>query len=143
MERKLLASVLGIAMVLAACGGGETMEDGAPAGEMEDAEPLEEGDKGQANADVPEAQSGEASEVLSNGGATAFVFNEAGEWDVFCELHPSMETKVIVEEGAEINGEASLAMEEMAFSESSITVAPGTVVTWTNADTADHNVAFK
>lgn len=143
MGRKWLVSVLGIVLVLSACGGGEAVEEEAVTGETEDAEPLEEGDKGQAYADVPEAQSGEASEVLSNGEETAFVFNETGEWNVFCELHPSMEMKVIVEEGAEISGEASVAMEAMAFSEPSITVAPGTAVTWTNEDTVDHNVAFK
>lgn len=133
---------LGIVLVLASCGG-ETDEQEAQTGEMEDAEPLEEGDKGQADSDVPSAQSGEASDVLGNGEATAFAFSEAGEWHVFCELHPSMEMTVIVEEGAETSGEASLSMEDMAFSEQSITVAPGTVVTWTNEDTADHNVAFK
>lgn len=145
MGNKRWMLLLGFMLVLGACGddGGGAVEEEAPAEEMENGAPLEQGDKGQATADAPEAQSGEASEVLANGEATRFVFNEAGQFEAFCELHPSMEMTVIVEEGAETSGEASVSMEDMAFSEQTLTVAPGTIVTWTNEDTAQHNVAFK
>jgi hypothetical protein len=54
-----------------------------------------------------------------------------------------MKMKVIVEEGASTSGEVSLDLADYAFSEESITVAPRTVITWTNQDSAQHNVAFE
>ncbi len=93
--------------------------------------------------DAPEAASGEASQLLSKGDMTSFAFNEAGEFNVYCEPHPVMKMKVIVEEGASTSGEVALELADYAFSEESITVAPGTVITWTNQDSAQHNVAFE
>jgi plastocyanin len=93
--------------------------------------------------DAAEAASGEASPLLSKGDMTSFVFNEAGEFNVYCEPHPVMKMKVIVEEGASTSGEVALELADYAFSEESITVAPGTVITWTNQDSAQHNVAFE
>lgn len=92
--------------------------------------------------DAAEATSGEASPLLKKGGMTSFVFNETGEFKVFCEPHPVMKMTVVVEEGATTSGEVALDIADYAFSES-ITVAPGTVITWTNLDSAQHNVAFE
>lgn len=92
--------------------------------------------------DAAEAASGEASPLLKKGDMTSFVFNEPGEFKVFCEPHPVMKMTVVVEEGATTSGEVALDIADYAFSEN-ITVAPGTVITWTNQDSAQHNVAFE
>ena len=139
-------------LVLAACG----EEDAQPAGnepveeEMETSEEVveeevveEEATEEEPMTDAAEAASGEASQLLSKADMTSFVFNEAGEFNVYCEPHPVMKMKVIVEEGAATSGEVALDLADYAFSEESITVAPGTVITWTNQDSAQHNVAFE
>ncbi|QDY46336.1 hypothetical protein FK545_16210 [Planococcus glaciei] len=94
------------------------------------------------SADAPEAASGTASPLIAQGETTSFVFNEAGEFPLHCNPHPTMKMTVIVEEGASMSGEAAVEMADLAFSESELTVAPGTVVTWTNQDEVEHNVAF-
>ncbi len=93
--------------------------------------------------DAPEATKGEASPLLKKGESTSFVFNEAGEFAIYCEPHPVMKMKVVVEEGAELSGDVSLEIADYEFSEEAVTVAPGTVITWTNQDSAQHNVAFE
>ncbi|WP_342542251.1 hypothetical protein MHH33_15445 [Paenisporosarcina sp. FSL H8-0542] len=73
----------------------------------------------------------------------SFVFNEDGEFSVYCEPHPVMKMKVNVEEGASNSGEVKLDIAHYAFSEESMTISPGTVITWANQDSAQHNVAFE
>ncbi|ANU13270.1 hypothetical protein B481_1849 [Planococcus halocryophilus Or1] len=92
---------------------------------------------------APEAMSGTASNLLSNGETTSFVFNEAGEFSVFCEPHPVMQMTVLVEEGAEAMDSVEVDIADYAFGEETITVAPGTTIVWTNQDQVQHNVAFK
>ncbi|MDX1806319.1 MAG: plastocyanin/azurin family copper-binding protein [Paenisporosarcina sp.] len=111
----------------------ETTEEEAVEEETTEEEPM---------TDAAEAASGEASPLLKKGEMTSFVFNETGEFKVFCEPHPVMKMTVVVEEGATTSGEVALDIADYAFSES-ITVAPGTVITWTNQDSAQHNVAFE
>jgi len=111
----------------------EVVEEEATEDEVVEEEPM---------TDAAEAASGEASPLLKKGDMTSFVFNEAGEFNVFCEPHPVMKMTVVVEEGASTSGEVALDIADYAFSES-ITVAPGTVITWTNQDSAQHNVAFE
>lgn len=106
-----------------------------PAEEKEDAEPMTE--------DAPEAESGTASDLLSNGEMTSFVFSETGEFAIFCEPHPVMQMTVLVEEGAEQSGEVAVDIADYAFSEETLTVAPGTTIVWTNQDQVQHNVAFE
>ncbi len=113
----------------------EATEEEEPAEEKEDAEPAKE--------DAPEAESGTASKLLSNGETTSFVFNETGEFDIFCEPHPIMQMTVIVEEGAEQSGEIAVDIADYDFSEKTLTVAPGTTIVWTNQDQVQHNVAFE
>ena len=93
--------------------------------------------------DATEAASGEASPLLKKGDMTSFIFNETREFNVFCEPHPVMKMTVVVEEGATTSGEVALDLADYAFSGEGITVAPGTVITWKNQDSAQHNVAFE
>lgn len=121
----------------------EEAEEAEPAEEAEEpAEASEESAEAPEGEQAPEAMSGEASELLSQGDTTSFVFNETGEFSIFCEPHPVMKMTVIVEEGAEQSGEVALDIADYEFSEETITVAPGTTITWTNQDLAQHNVAF-
>ncbi len=157
MNKKLGVLLIGGMLVLGACG----EEEAQPAAnepveeEMETSEEVveeevveeepaeEEATEEEPMTDAADAASGEASPMLSKGDMTSFVFNEAGEFNVYCEPHPVMKMKVIVEEGASTSGEVALELANYAFSEESITVAPGTVITWTNQDSAQHNVAFE
>ncbi|PUB16788.1 plastocyanin/azurin family copper-binding protein [Paenisporosarcina sp. OV554] len=152
MNKKLGILLIGGMLVLAACG----EEDAQPAGnepveeEMETSEEVveeevveEEATEEEPMTDAAEAAKGEASPLLSKADMTSFVFNEAGEFNVYCEPHPVMKMKVIVEEGATTSGDVALDLADYAFSEESITVAPGTVITWTDQDSAQHNVAFE
>ncbi|WP_084242825.1 plastocyanin/azurin family copper-binding protein [Planomicrobium okeanokoites] len=111
--------------------------------EEEKAEEEAPAEEAPAATDAPEAMSGEASELLSEGDSTSFVFNQTGEFSIFCEPHPVMKMTVIVEEGAENSGEVALDIADYEYSEETITVAPGTTITWTNQDLAQHNVAFE
>ncbi|WP_211655314.1 plastocyanin/azurin family copper-binding protein [Planococcus alpniumensis] len=123
----------------------ETEEDSTeeePAEEAAEEEPAEDAESGE-QASAPEAMSGEASDLLSNGEMTSFVFNEAGEYAIYCEPHPVMQMTVIVEEGAEAMDKVSVDIADYEFGEDTITVAPGTTIEWTNQDQVQHNVAFE
>lgn len=164
MNKKLGLILAGGVLILAACGedNQQTSEDPnemaeeteaveQEAGTEEEASeemPEEEVEEAEEPAEVqeeeqaPEAMSGEASALLMKGESTSFVFNQAGEFSIFCAPHPVMKMTVVVEEGAELSGEVQLDIIDYAFSEESIVVAPGTTITWTNQDRAQHNVAF-
>ncbi|ANU10720.1 hypothetical protein BBH88_10565 [Planococcus antarcticus DSM 14505] len=113
----------------------EDTSDEETTAETAEEEPMEES--------APEAMSGTASDLLSNGEMTSFVFNEAGEFSIFCEPHPVMQMTVVVEEGAELMGEVEVDIADYEFGEETITVAPGTTIVWTNQDQVQHNVAIK
>ncbi|MDQ0429475.1 plastocyanin [Planomicrobium stackebrandtii] len=113
----------------------ETIEEEEAPTEQPEEEPAEDS--------APEAESGAASALLSNGEMTSYVFNEAGEFSIFCEPHPVMEMTVIVEEGAEQTGEVAIDIADYEFGEETVTVAPGTTIVWTNQDQVQHNVAIK
>ena len=119
----------------------EDVEEDAEEDAVEE-EPAEDAES-DGPASAPEAMSGEASDLLSNGEMTSFVFNEAGEYAVYCEPHPVMQMTVIVEEGAEATDKVSVDIADYEFGEETITVAPGTIVEWTNQDQVQHNVAFE
>ena len=161
MNKKLGVLLIGGMLVLGACGeeeaqpaGNEPVEEEIEISEEAVEEEVveeeateeevveEETTEEEPMTDAAEAASGEASPLLKKGDMTSFVFNEAGEFNVFCEPHPVMKMTVVVEEGATTSGEVALDIADYAFSES-ITVAPGTVITWTNQDSAQHNVAFE
>jgi len=113
-----------------------------PAEEAAEEEPSEDAESDE-QASAPEAMSGEASDLLSNGEMTSFVFNEAGEYAIYCEPHPVMQMTVIVEAGAEAMEKVSVDIADYEFGEDTITVAPGTTIEWTNQDQVQHNVAFE
>lgn len=119
----------------------ETTTEEETAAEEETTE--EETEEKAAEEEAPEAKNGAASPLLSNGEMTSYVFNEAGEFSIFCEPHPVMQMTVLVEEGAEQTGEVAVNIADYEFGEETITVAPGTTVVWTNQDQVQHNVAIK
>ncbi|RAZ73447.1 plastocyanin/azurin family copper-binding protein [Planococcus halotolerans] len=162
MNKKVGLLLAGAALILAACGddGMQTSEEQndvaeetevveqeksneQAASEEAETEETEESSETQKEGEAPEAISGKASELLSKGEKTSFVFNQIGEFSIFCEPHPVMKMTVVVEEGAELSGEVELDIADYEFSEETIVVAPGTIITWTNLDGAQHNVAFK
>jgi plastocyanin len=152
MHRRWSALAVGGILVLGACGQEEAQpaEQGTDVADHE----MDKGDHdpdGAAAEDEPEsssvdpagaaeAKSGTASPLLAQGEATSFVFSETGEFPIHCEAHPDMQMKVIVEEGASASGEAAVEIADFAYGEAELTVAPGTVVTWTNKDEVRHNV---
>lgn len=113
----------------------ETTEEEETNAEETEEEPAEES--------APEAESGAASDLLSNSEQTSFIFNEVGEFSIFCAPHPVMKMTVLVKEGAEQTGEVALDIADYEFGEQTITVAPGTTIVWTNQDQVQHNVAIK
>lgn len=165
MANKKFTLLLAAGMLsLAACGQDDAneeetqapaQEESADMEEMPEDEPMEDAEEDAVEeepaedaesdepASAPEAMSGEASDLLSNGEMTSFVFNEAGEYAVYCEPHPVMQMTVIVEEGAEATDKVSVDIADYEFGEETITVAPGAIVEWTNQDQVQHNVAFE
>lgn len=119
-----------------------TEESGEAVEEETEEEPTDE-EEAPSEEDAPEAMSGTASNLLSNGDTTSFIFNEAGEYSIFCEPHPVMQMTVLVEEGAEQVDEVTVDIADYEFSEETITVAPGTTIVWTNQDQVQHNVVFE
>lgn len=142
--------LIGGMLVLGACSEEEqpiennTMEEGGMEEKVdEETETTEVETVEEPTTDAPEATVGEASPLLKKGESTSFVFNETGDFSIYCEPHPVMKMNVVVEEGAELSGEVSVEFLDYEFSEETITVAPGTVITWINQDSAQHNVAFE
>lgn len=120
-----------------------TTEEEKPTEETTAEETEEETEEESIEESTPEAKNGAASDLLSNAEETSFVFNEAGEFSIFCEPHPVMQMTVLVEEGAEQTGEVAVNIADYEFGEEAITIAPGTTVVWTNQDQVKHNVAIK
>lgn len=121
----------------------ESTEESTEEEATEEESSEEESESEEMTSDAPAAESGVASDLLGNGESTSFIFNDVGEFNIFCEPHPVMKMTVIVEEGAEMSGEVAVDIADYEFVEPTITVAPGTVITWTNQDNVRHNVAFK
>ncbi|MDN3450361.1 plastocyanin/azurin family copper-binding protein [Planococcus sp. APC 3906] len=117
-------------------------EEEMPEEDADEEEPAED-ETDEASAEAPEAMSGAASALLANGETTSFVFNEAGEFAIFCEPHPVMKMTVVVDEDAEQMDEVEIDIADYEFVEETITIAPGTTIVWTNQDQVQHNVAIK
>ena len=117
-------------------------EEEMPEEDADEEEPADD-DADEGTAEAPEAMSGAASALLANGETTSFVFNEAGDFSIFCEPHPVMKMTVVVEEGAEQTDEVAIDIADYEFVEETIIVAPGTTIVWTNQDQVQHNVAIK
>ena len=146
MKLSLGMILIGGMLVLGACSEEEQpVENNTMEEEVVDEEVVEETETPEVEptTEATEATVGEASPLLKKGESTSFVFNETGEFSIYCEPHPVMKMNVVVEEGAELSDDVSLEIVDYEFSEETITVAPGTVITWTNQDSAQHNVAFE
>ncbi|MGI2326618.1 plastocyanin/azurin family copper-binding protein [Planococcus sp. YIM B11945] len=145
MNKKFSAMFVGGLLLLGACGGeAQQANQEMPAEDMnaQDHE-KEEKPAAEPSGDNPaEAKSGEASPLIAKGEKVSYLFNEAGEFPIHCQPHPKMTMTVLVEEGADISGEAAIEIADFAYGEETITVAPGTTITWTNQDDVQHNVTF-
>ena len=75
---------------------------------------------------------------ISSGGTYAHTFNAAGAYPYHCLIHPNMQASVTVSVGSPPS--ASVSMVGLAFNPSSVTVAPGGTVLWTNNDAVTHTV---
>lgn len=60
----------------------------------------------------------------------------------FCRIHVAsgMKGKVIVKKGAQKSGSVTVTMKNTKFDPATITVAPGTKITWVNKDSFNHTV---
>ncbi|ANC77531.1 hypothetical protein ABE65_012270 [Fictibacillus phosphorivorans] len=83
------------------------------------------------------------SPLLKKGEETLFSFPNEGVYLIHCDPHPVMKMKVIVQTDAKQTDSVSLNIKDYEFSEKEITVAPGTLITWRNQDSAQHNVAIE
>lgn len=75
---------------------------------------------------------------ISPGGSYSVTFNSEAAIDYICTFHPDMTGDITIEEGAEMSGEVTIAIENFAFNPASVTIAPGTEVTWVNNDEVAH-----
>jgi plastocyanin len=78
------------------------------------------------------------SPLLGNGATYQHTFASAGTYPYHCSIHTFMQGTVIVSAGAPAS--ASVAIQSFTFSPSTVSVAPGGTVTWTNNDGASHTV---
>jgi plastocyanin len=83
-----------------------------------------------------------ASPLLKKGETATFSFPNEGEFSIICDPHPVMKMKVTVAADAEVKDQLNLDIAGYEFSEKEVVVAPGTSITWTNQDSARHNVAI-
>ncbi|WP_394189736.1 plastocyanin/azurin family copper-binding protein [Paenisporosarcina quisquiliarum] len=150
MKLSLGMIAIGGMLVLGACSEeGQSVENNMMGEEVVGEEVVEETETPEVETaeepttEATEATVGEASPLLKKGDSTSFIFNEIGDFSIYCEPHPVMKMNVVVEEGAELSDDVSLEIVDYEFSEETITVAPGAVITWTNQDSAQHNVAFE
>lgn len=75
------------------------------------------------------------------GGSKSVTFNEAGEFDYFCQIHPAMTGKVRVEPGEPATATVNIVPgPPPAFSPNDIPVGIGGTVTWVN-QTQEHHTA--
>ncbi len=102
----------------------------------------EENDKSEPAKEGEEVTSDIASPLLKEGETVTYSFPEKGVYNVHCDPHPIMKMKITVEEGAETSEHLELEIKDYAYSEKEVVIAPGTSITWTNKDFAEHNVAI-
>lgn len=84
------------------------------------------------------------SELVDQGGSYAATFEEPGTYAYHCHPHPSMTATIVVSDTPEaLGGAVNITLKDYAFTPSTLTVRPGTVVTWTNEDPVAHTVTFE
>ena len=94
---------------------------------------------------APSAHAAEEGRAFHSGnmkpGATwSHTFNEKGTFPYLCTYHARMVGTVIVAEDAEIEGNVTVTMKDNTNDPATLTVRPGTTVTWVNAGRQNHNV---
>lgn len=79
---------------------------------------------------------------IGPGGNFVHTFNTVGVFGYHCSIHPVMVGDVTVQAGSPTTPVAIsiVSMTAGAFTPGSVTVGPGTVVTWTNNHTTTHTV---
>lgn len=78
---------------------------------------------------------------IADGESFSFTFEEEATVPYYCQIHaPNMQGTVIVSSDAEISGDVEIVIEGLQFNPSSITITPGTTVTWVNQDGTTHNI---
>jgi plastocyanin len=86
------------------------------------------------------------SPLLANGDSWSYTFEEAGTYQVQCRPHPHMRQTVhVVEPGDDAPGEPTteVEIEGLKYRPDEIRVEAGETVTWTNYDSAGHDVTVK
>jgi plastocyanin len=79
------------------------------------------------------------SAILSNGGVYAHTFASAGTFPYHCRIHGSaMHGMVTVQAGGSAG--AAVSIQDNSYNPSSVTIAPGTGVTWTHNGSNNHSV---
>lgn len=76
--------------------------------------------------------------IASGGGQFQHTFANAGSFPYHCTIHPGMTGTVTVAGGNPMA--VSVTITDFAFNSSSVAVAPGGTVTWTNNGGAAHTV---
>jgi plastocyanin len=78
---------------------------------------------------------------IGPGSSYGHTFSTAGSYSYFCAIHPVMRGTVIVDASGPASASVSIVNSSASgFSPSSVTVAPGGTVTWTNNDFVTHTV---
>lgn len=106
-------------------------------------------DKNDEQADVSKSEmNGEkvtgnvASPLLQEGESVTYSFPNEGEYPIHCDPHPTMKMTVIVKPDASTAEHVELDIAGYEYSDKEVVIAPGTSITWTNKDLAEHNVAI-
>ncbi|MBY6037347.1 hypothetical protein KUV80_11805 [Fictibacillus nanhaiensis] len=155
-----LIALVAVASLITGCSSNETEkpanemqsmeEKKAPEQSTEDNASKEEEKKEEMDEQQPPmAEKGEevtgnmASPLLKKGEKVTYTFPDEGVYMIHCDPHPVMKMKVTVQADAEKSGSIALDIADYEYSEKEVVVAPGTTITWTNQDVAQHNVAIE
>jgi plastocyanin len=84
-----------------------------------------------------------ASPLLKKGETVTYNFPNEGVYYIHCDPHPVMKMKITVQADAPSTEKLELDIVNYEFSEKEIVISPGTSITWTNKDLAEHNVAIE
>jgi FtsP/CotA-like multicopper oxidase with cupredoxin domain len=87
----------------------------------------------------------DSGELEENGiGTYSRVFDEIGDFDYFCRIHPQMTGTVVVQAGAPAAAAVNiLDAPAMGFYPQSVPVAPGGTITWTNLAVDHHTITSR
>ncbi|ASN06718.1 plastocyanin/azurin family copper-binding protein [Virgibacillus necropolis] len=115
-------------------------EDTAKKDDSSSDEKKEKDDMSQKEMNGEEVSGEVASPLLKEGETVTYSFPDEGEYKIHCDPHPVMKMTVIVKQDAPSTKHVELDIADYEYSEKELVVAPGTSITWTNRDLAEHNV---